>query len=751
MRLLHTDTLQLESFDSDIPPYAILSHTWGKDEVTFQEMMVANRSAATKRKAGWQKIFGACRYARKYDFKWIWIDTCCINKESSAELSEALNSMYAYYEDAQVCYVYLEDAKHDNFNFNKCRWFTRGWTLQELLAPSYVVFLDQCWEVIGTRYSLADVVSATTSIPVSVFRDGDLDKFGVAQKMSWAAPRQTSRPEDMAYCLLGIFRVSMSPIYGEGGARAFMRLQQEIINISDDRSIFAWVAPHGENEPRGLLARSPAEFRWSSEVQASEADDIGDTSFSFGNNGLRIHLPLVPVEPVSAVVSETAKTQRSANLLRRWSRVSAVDTEPSYPVGTIFSAPLHCCSERNLETGFAVYLQKVAGERYVRCRPEELAIIPAASRQPDICQVVVKENPGISRKVKNDHNATRLSIRNTTPGVFLSRDGHLENNLSTVPDPDKDKEVQGMKETLVNIKYWPDVNMGRGTWPVAHLKYRCLKYEFLVELGFKCDVGSLRFAMRPYSTPASLWNDNDDPCRDWMIMKHPLMGAGFVSVAYHMTGDETVRILEVRYVGPDKAKLLPISRALLQPQEEKKEKEEKEEKPFRLGFMVPSMIREKVESNFFGRTHEPKVFHLTDVFPSDFFGKEYTGQTYVDMSALEERAQFRVLTYTAPSNTNPKDTTPTCVYVVIGFHKSKAWMDIVVSTDSPKLLWESYCDKGSRAPTRIQCSPDATPLVLTAEITRSLKRPNFTGNVKERNSLQLGSHVLSVNYFMTPQ
>ncbi|KAF5367954.1 hypothetical protein D9758_004518 [Tetrapyrgos nigripes] len=261
--------------------------------------------------------------------------------------------------------------------------------------------------------------------------------------------------------------------------------------------------------------------------------------------------------------------------------------------------------------------------------------------------------------------------------------------------------AQGMKETSVKINYWPDVSMVRGTWPVAHLKYQCLKsdtlFEFLVEPGFKCDVGSLRFAMRPYSTPAISWKENDDPYRDTMIMKHPLMGAGLVSVTYHMTGDETVRILEVR-------KALPISRALLQPQEEKEEKEE--EKPFRLGFMVPSMIREKVES--FMNTHEAKVFQLTNVFPPDFFGKEHTDQTYVDMSALGKREQFRVLTYTAPPNTNPEDTTPIRAYVVIGFHEFMAWMDIVVSTNSPKEVWKSYCDSGWRAPTRIQCSPDTT-------------------------------------------
>ncbi|KAF5330094.1 hypothetical protein D9758_018671 [Tetrapyrgos nigripes] len=720
MRLLNTHSLKLESFFGDkIPPYAILSHTWGetKDEVTFQDMMAEDLSVA-EGKAGYKKIRGACQYAQKYMFKWIWIDSCCINKESSAELSEAINSMYALYEDAQVCYVYLEDTicsedvRDAESRFRRCKWFTRGWTLQELLAPSYVVFLDQHWEMIGTRYSLADAVSVITSIPESVFKDGNFDRFSVAQKMSWASMRQTTRPEDMAYCLLGIFRVSMSPIYGEGGARAFMRLQQEIINISDDRSIFAWVAPYGKNDPRGLLARSPTEFGMSGEVKASEAD-IGDTSFSFGNNGLRIHLPLVPIEPVSVVVSETAKTQR-----------------PSYPVGTIFSAPLHCCSERGPETCFAVYLQKVAGERYVRCRPDELAIILAGSQQPDICQVVVKENAGIPRKVKNDRKVTRLSIRNTAPDVF-NRDSHLRNGMSTtIPDPHEDKEVQGMKETSVKINYWPKVNIGRRSWLVACLKYRCLKSDeiFHADLGFNYTDGSLRFALGQRHPLLTKWCD--DSCWDWM--EWHLEGAGLVSVTYHMTGDQTLRIFEVRYVAPDKAKTSSISGPL---------------EPFRLGFMVPSMIR---ESNFPATTGEPlKVFQLANVFPPDIFCKKHTDQTYVDMSALGEREQFRVLTYTAPPNINPWDTTPIHAYVVIGFHESTAWMDIVVSTDSPKEVWKSYCDSGSRAPTRIQCSPDATLDLLTQETTQSINKPTFTGNVKERSSLQLGSHVLSVNYILT--
>ncbi|THU88552.1 HET-domain-containing protein, partial [Dendrothele bispora CBS 962.96] len=234
------------------PDYAILSHTWGKKEVTFQDIQnrVKEKSALED---AWNKVEGACAHAKKYGWKWIWIDscsaldTCCIDKSSSAELSENINSMYRLYENAEVCYVYLpdasskEDPRDPGSRFPKSKWFTRGWTLQELIAPSAsVVFLDSSWKEIGTRYSLCDVISTITSIPVELLENGDLTKYSIAQKMSWAAFRKTTREEDRAYSLMGLFDICMPPIYGEGGAKAFMRLQQEIIKTSDDHSIFAW-------------------------------------------------------------------------------------------------------------------------------------------------------------------------------------------------------------------------------------------------------------------------------------------------------------------------------------------------------------------------------------------------------------------------------------------------------------------------------------------------------------------------------
>ncbi|KAF5319849.1 hypothetical protein D9758_018800 [Tetrapyrgos nigripes] len=332
------------------PRYAILSHTWEKEEVTFQD--IQNLQTA-RLKAGYVKVWNACARARNYDFEWIWIDSCCINKESSAELSEAINSMYQYYEDAAVCYVYLCDVsaeyhpRNPKSTFKDSRWFKRGWTLQELLAPWNVVFLDKDWVRIGPE----------------VFEGRDINTYSVAQRMSWAAERETTRAEDQAYSLMGIFGVSMPPIYGEGGAKAFMRLQQEIIKISDDRSIFAWVAASSEHdENRGLLAKSPYEFRMSGEVKASKSDCIGDrSSYSFGNNGLRIHLPL-----------ET--------------------TDDSSRGDDVFLASLLCQSERD-GSFLSFYLRKTSRHQYARCYPDQLVFRPTL--QPalkNIQELIVREN-----------------------------------------------------------------------------------------------------------------------------------------------------------------------------------------------------------------------------------------------------------------------------------------------------------------------------------------------------------------------
>ncbi|KAH8649425.1 heterokaryon incompatibility protein-domain-containing protein [Tricladium varicosporioides] len=262
MRLLNTTKRKLEEFGgNEVPLYAILSHTWGETEITFQDI----KGGDVERRAEYEKIRKTCDIAAAHGFDYVWIDTCCIDKTSSAELSEAINSMYYWYQDSIVCYVYLADVPHSTVDyhtgvidpeFSASRWFTRGWTLQELIAPQTVIFLDQEWQEIGSKASLQQIISKATGIPTDILLGGDLEGASVAQKMSWAAKRETTRVEDLAYCLMGIFGINMPLLYGER-ERAFTRLQEEIIKVSDDYSLFAWKS---SDENSCLLAPSPAAF-----------------------------------------------------------------------------------------------------------------------------------------------------------------------------------------------------------------------------------------------------------------------------------------------------------------------------------------------------------------------------------------------------------------------------------------------------------------------------------------------------------
>ncbi|KAH7419451.1 heterokaryon incompatibility protein-domain-containing protein, partial [Cadophora sp. MPI-SDFR-AT-0126] len=243
MRLLDTSTLALHSFvGDDTPPYAILSHTWGAEEVSFQDMLSLQNPV--NQTAGYHKIEQCCAQALKDGHEYAWVDTCCIDKTNSAELSEAINSMFRWYQVADECYAHLEDIEpgSDLSLLGESRWFTRGWTLQELIAPSSVIFFDRLWLKIGDKFTLSEIIESQTGIPFdillayeSVFMD-----YSIAQVMSWASKRCTTRGEDRAYSLLGLFQVSMPMLYGEGSVQAFRRLQLEIIKTSIDHSIFAW-------------------------------------------------------------------------------------------------------------------------------------------------------------------------------------------------------------------------------------------------------------------------------------------------------------------------------------------------------------------------------------------------------------------------------------------------------------------------------------------------------------------------------
>jgi hypothetical protein len=258
MRLLHTSQLTLEEFHQEhIPEYAILSHVWQAEEVTYQELQ--STSEAAKSKAGYAKIQNACSVAKACNFDYIWIDTCCIDKTSSAELSEAINSMFRWYQKAIICFAYLFDVPFDaktqglsdEFEtpappeFSKSRWFTRGWTLQELIAPRSVFFLDSSWHLIGSKHGFTSIIEKITRMPSEILTGGpgSLESATAAQKMSWAAYRATTRVEDRAYSLMGIFVIYMPLLYGEG-SQAFIRLQEEILKKTGDLSISHGVHLH---------------------------------------------------------------------------------------------------------------------------------------------------------------------------------------------------------------------------------------------------------------------------------------------------------------------------------------------------------------------------------------------------------------------------------------------------------------------------------------------------------------------------
>ncbi|KAI0015430.1 HET-domain-containing protein [Xylariomycetidae sp. FL0641] len=325
MWLINCITFKLEEFIQDAPPYAILSHTWGRDEVSFSDM---RDHYQTQGKDGFNKIKTTCKIALSQGIGYAWVDTCCIDKSSSADLSEAINSMFSWYKQSTVCYVFLSDFEPhpslelaetisrfeirealelgsqyndppslsgDEFHtkyqiqksLGKARWFSRGWTLQELIAPEQVEFYDARGIFFGTKTILASILSWITGIDPNILRGDPLDSVLVGRRMSWAAGRQTTRLEDMAYCLLGLFDVNMPLLYGEG-TKAFVRLQEAILQSSNDLSIFAWTAAREDQQPfRSIWARSPSEFKCCQALVKPSFTWADGGEYSIASQGLR--------------------------------------------------------------------------------------------------------------------------------------------------------------------------------------------------------------------------------------------------------------------------------------------------------------------------------------------------------------------------------------------------------------------------------------------------------------------------------
>ncbi|KAI0836924.1 HET-domain-containing protein [Hypoxylon sp. FL0890] len=310
MRLLNGPSLQMkEFFEEELPKYAILSHTWGDEEVSYQDFQ---NESLRERKCGFRKVREFCAAAARHGYEWVWIDTCCIDKTSSAELSEAINSMFRWYQMADRCFAYLADVenssvlRHESPDFRMSRWFRRGWTLQELLAPETVWFCDKSWNYIGDRRFLSKIISSVTGIPnFLLIRSDRIRNTPIAQRFSWAANRKTSKKEDRAYCLLGLLDVNMPLLYGEGD-KAFIRLQEELIKRTYDHTILAWgfgipfslqrsflLGNHGPRQDwlsPPCLASSPDAFgAWNSDFSITTTGN----HYLSTNLGIYIELPTI--------------------------------------------------------------------------------------------------------------------------------------------------------------------------------------------------------------------------------------------------------------------------------------------------------------------------------------------------------------------------------------------------------------------------------------------------------------------------
>ena len=260
------------------PQYAILSHTWGDEEVTLQHLF--DGTAADL--AGYRKILFCGRQAARDGLKYFWIDTCCIDRQNLPELTRAVNSMFRWYRNAARCYVYLSDLSVSGGEngvvgraswigpFRRCRWFTRGWTLQELLAPVSVDFFSVEGHLLGDKRDLEDEIAEITGIPMKALRGQPLGSFSAPARFAWAENRETTEEEDAAYCLLGIFDVFMPLMYGEGEGNALKRLERLVDESLNDNLL------GGIEETEGHSDADPPSPDTPDEEQAPE-DDLADS------------------------------------------------------------------------------------------------------------------------------------------------------------------------------------------------------------------------------------------------------------------------------------------------------------------------------------------------------------------------------------------------------------------------------------------------------------------------------------------
>ncbi|KAG2748768.1 hypothetical protein P692DRAFT_20779992 [Suillus brevipes Sb2] len=295
-------------YPSELVKYAILSHRWlDEGEPTYEEM-----TAGTAAGPGREKLEGFCRKAKEYNVEFAWSDTCCIDKSSSTELDESIRSMFRWYENSHICIVHLAQSKTIE-DIPNDEWTKRGWTLQELLAPHKIKFFNKYWMPMTVdlndkaprtepdgSFSILRALETATGIPRDVLASdhGCIHWKRVDERMAWAAGRKTTRVEDAAYSLMGIFHVSLQIAYGEGRDRAFCRLIEAIMQAGDP-SVLNWRGemPALHNGGSRAFPRSPSSFLGCEDQKFDFHQPLEMTKTSLG---LRIPLVILPLHLTSS-------------------------------------------------------------------------------------------------------------------------------------------------------------------------------------------------------------------------------------------------------------------------------------------------------------------------------------------------------------------------------------------------------------------------------------------------------------------
>ena len=427
---------------------------------------------------GFSKIDKCCALARSDGWEYVWIDNCCIDQKSSAELSEAINSMYRWYQDAVVCYAYLSDISVSTGStdfprkkLRKSRWFTRGWTLQELLAPECVIFYDRDWIDVGTKRSLQHLISDATGINASHLFEPGL--ASAAAKMSWASSRETTRPEDIAYCLLGLYNVNMPLLYGEGATKAFERLQHEIIRSGFDESIFAWLMPiqYKGRSHGGMLAPSPEYFSRSGNIVCIAAPD---------NYGTRITL-------TSSGISLASRFQSIPNQRHREREYERAGYGYLRTEGALYTVPLACADKERKRYPLKLHLEELMPWQVSRLLPYQFDYMADGwlcdpnTRTFHINRTLFNEELYKPPRLPLKYPSTlsiRLSLKAQERLSFRGVDWGTNELLSTITGDDGRLTVTATKTSTVHFQHATDF-MVVVTYEVLNVISMHIKRELL--------------------------------------------------------------------------------------------------------------------------------------------------------------------------------------------------------------------------------------------------------------------------------